>query len=101
MLVEQVRGQSFPCKFISKDDSVKIVGFIWLENVVEKLEIRHNVFPEEVEEAFANKPKIKRMNRGHTLPEDFGTIEEFWGFWDTHSSADYEDVMEAVEVESD
>ncbi len=35
------------------------------------------------------------------LPEDFSTIEEFWSFWDAHSSADYEDVMEPVEVEID
>ena len=35
------------------------------------------------------------------LPEDFSTIEEFWSFWDTHSSADYEDVMEPVEVDID
>ena len=35
------------------------------------------------------------------LPEDFATIEAFWSFWDTHSSADYEDVMESVEVEID
>jgi hypothetical protein len=30
---------------------------------------------------------------------DFTTLEEFWAFWDTHSSADYEDAMESVEVE--
>jgi len=36
-----------------------------------------------------------------TLPEDFGTLDELWEFWDTHSSADYEDLMEPVEVEID
>jgi hypothetical protein len=35
------------------------------------------------------------------LPENFDSVEELWSFWDTHSSADYEDVMEAVEVEVD
>ena len=35
------------------------------------------------------------------LPENFGTLEELWGFWDTHSSADYESDMESVEVEID
>lgn len=35
------------------------------------------------------------------LPEDFATLEDLWSFWDTHSSADYEDVMEPVEVEID
>lgn len=35
------------------------------------------------------------------LPENFDTVDELWSFWDTHSSADYEDVMESVEVEVD
>ncbi|MEN8220452.1 MAG: CopG family antitoxin [Pseudomonadota bacterium] len=35
------------------------------------------------------------------LPENFETIEEFFCFWDTHSSADYEELMETVEVEID
>jgi hypothetical protein len=33
------------------------------------------------------------------LPENFTTLEDFWEFWDTHSSADYEDTMEAVVVQ--
>jgi hypothetical protein len=35
------------------------------------------------------------------LPENFDTLEELWEFWDTHSSADYEDDMEPIEVEID
>ena len=35
------------------------------------------------------------------LPENFDTVEELWSFWDTHSSADYEDIMEPVDVEVD
>ena len=35
------------------------------------------------------------------LPDNFTTLDEFWGFWDTHSSADYEDAMESVEIEID
>jgi hypothetical protein len=35
------------------------------------------------------------------LPESFNTLEEFSDFWDTHSTADYEEVMEPVEVEVD
>lgn len=35
------------------------------------------------------------------LPDNFATLEEFWGFWDTHSSADYEDTMETVTAEFD
>lgn len=34
-----------------------------------------------------------------SLPDNFSDLEEFWAFWDTHSSADYEDDMETVTVE--
>lgn len=30
------------------------------------------------------------------LPKSFTTIEQFWDFWDKHSSADYEDYLEDV-----
>lgn len=33
------------------------------------------------------------------LPENFNSVEKLWEFWDTHSSADYEDEMEPVEFE--
>jgi len=33
------------------------------------------------------------------LPDNFDTLEEFWEFWDEHSSADFEDVMEDAEVQ--
>lgn len=32
------------------------------------------------------------------LPDDFDSLEEFWVFWDTHSTADYEDEMEDVDM---
>ncbi len=35
------------------------------------------------------------------LPEGFASLEEFWAFWDTHSTADYEDLMEDVDVQTD
>ena len=35
------------------------------------------------------------------LPENFTTLEELSDFWDSHSSADYEEVMEPVEAEID
>ncbi len=41
----------------------------------------------------------KKLEPRDVLPDNFTTLEEFWGFWDTHSSADYEDNMEAVAVE--
>jgi hypothetical protein len=35
------------------------------------------------------------------LPESFKTLEELSEFWDTHSTADYEEEMEPVEAEID
>ena len=49
---------------------MKIVGFIWLEEIVEKLATKHEVVPEEVEQVFDNQPGIKRMNKGHFRGED-------------------------------
>jgi uncharacterized protein len=49
---------------------MKIVGFIWLEEIVEKLAAKHQVISEEVEQVFNNQPGIKRMNKGHFRGED-------------------------------
>jgi uncharacterized DUF497 family protein len=49
---------------------MKIVGFIWLEEIVEKLEVKHQVMPEEVEQVFLQQPRIRRMKRGHYRGED-------------------------------
>ena len=43
----------------------------------------------------------KKTATRDALPENFTTLDEFWEFWDTHSSEDYEDTMEAVAVEID
>ncbi len=48
-------------------------------------------------EAMQNQDKKSK----DVLPESFSTREEFSEFWDTHSTADYEEVMEPVEVEID
>jgi len=135
---------------------MKITGFLWLDEYVEKLENKHTVYVEEVEEVFANQPQIRHLKRGRlhgedlyralgqtdegrylavffiykrtgkvftisaraiwmtrsaevmvenkkvekdVLPENFDSVEELWEFWDTHSSADYEDEMDLVEFE--
>ena len=49
---------------------MKIAGFIWLEEIVEKLEVKHQVVTEEVEQVFSNRPRVKRMNKGHYRGED-------------------------------
>lgn len=38
-------------------------------------------------------------HRRDPLPENFRLLEEFWAFWDTHSTADYEDLMEDLDVQ--
>lgn len=35
------------------------------------------------------------------LPESFETLDEAGEFWDTHSSAEYEDEMEDIDIEID
>ena len=45
----------------------------------------------------SNNTEIKK----DILPENFNTLEEFDAFWDTHSSADYEEFMEPVHIEID
>ncbi len=40
-----------------------------------------------------------RSQERDLLPESFDSLEEFWSFWDTHSTADYEDLMEDVDAQ--
>lgn len=49
---------------------MKIVGFIWLEEIVEKLDAKHQVTTDETEQVFDNQPQVKRMNKGHFRGED-------------------------------
>ncbi len=45
---------------------MKIVGMIWLDEIEDKIETKHGVAREEVEEVFfIGKPKIKKMRKGH------------------------------------
>jgi hypothetical protein len=32
------------------------------------------------------------------IPENFRTLEEFWEFWDTHSTVDYPEFLKPVKV---
>ena len=46
----------------------RIEGFIWLDWVVEKLAEKHDIEPEEAEEAFFNPPyKVRRSESGKYL----------------------------------
>ena len=44
---------------------MNIRGFIWNESIVDKIAIKHNLSPKEVEDAFQDRPKFKRGPRGH------------------------------------
>jgi hypothetical protein len=42
-----------------------------------------------------------KVSQRDPLPDNFDSLEEFWGFWDRHSTADYEDLMDDVNVQID
>ena len=50
--------------------AMKIVSLIWLEEIIDKLEIKHRVIPEEVEQVLGRQPGIRRMKKGHYRGED-------------------------------
>ena len=49
---------------------MKIAGLIWLRDIVDKLAWKHQVAPEEVEEALNNHPKIRFVEKGERKGED-------------------------------
>jgi hypothetical protein len=49
---------------------VNITGYIWREDVIDKLAWKHQVEVEEVVELFSNRPRIERLEKGHRLGED-------------------------------
>jgi uncharacterized DUF497 family protein len=49
---------------------MNIEGIIWLRAVVDKLAFKHHVEPDEVEQVFNNKPKIRFIEKGERKGED-------------------------------
>ena len=47
--------------------------FIWLSHIVDKLESKHSVFPEEVEEIFFNQPQFRFHEKGKVQGENMYT----------------------------
>jgi len=43
---------------------LRIEDFIWLDEIVEKLDSKHSVSPDEVEEVFASKPHFRYIAKG-------------------------------------
>ena len=59
---------------------MKITGFIWLEEIVQKLAWKHSVETSEVREIFLDKPKFRFVEKGHRKDENvyaaFGQTNE-------------------------
>ena len=49
---------------------IKIIKLIWLNNIVVKIQKKHNVTLTEVEEFFLNKPKFRRGPKGNHIEEN-------------------------------
>ena len=49
---------------------LKISGLIWLDDIVEKLQWKHEVLPEEIREVFNNQPKFRFVEKGHRPNEN-------------------------------
>ena len=44
---------------------MQVSGFIWLNDIVDKIEAKHQVDQDEVRELFANRPQFRRIEKGH------------------------------------
>jgi uncharacterized DUF497 family protein len=49
---------------------MKIEGFIWYTDILEKLENKHRVTIDEVESLFERKPVIRKIEKGHVQGEN-------------------------------
>jgi uncharacterized DUF497 family protein len=43
-----------------------IDNFLWLDEIVDKLEVKHDVFQDEVEYIFQSNPRIRFISKGRT-----------------------------------
>ena len=49
---------------------MRISNIIWLPRIIDKLDQKHHVIAEEVEEVFFNKPIYRKIKKGHIPGED-------------------------------
>lgn len=49
---------------------IRILDFIWLPQIIDKLNWKHNVTTEEVEEVFFGNPIFRKVQKGHISGED-------------------------------
>ena len=48
---------------------MNITGFIWLDDILEKLEQKHGVYQDEVRQVFGNAPRFRLVEKGHRRDE--------------------------------
>lgn len=49
---------------------MNINGFIWLPEILEKLDVKHHVSQDEVEEVFFNRPRYRFVETGYREGQD-------------------------------
>ncbi len=49
---------------------MRIDDFIWLPSFLDKIEVKHQVLQDEVEEVFFNRPRFRFVESGHQKGED-------------------------------
>lgn len=49
---------------------MRVDDILWLPRFVDKIETKHAILPEEVEEVFCNRPRYQRARRGRVKGED-------------------------------
>lgn len=48
---------------------MKIDGILWLEQIVDKLQVKHQITPDEVEQVFVNNPQYRFLEKGRVEGE--------------------------------
>ena len=56
---------------------MKIIGFVWLEKIIEKLEQKHNVRQYEVRGVIENNPKFRYVEKGLQPDENVYAGEDY------------------------
>ena len=54
---------------------MRITDILWLPDIVDKLEWKHDVYPDDVEQVFDNAPQYRRIERGKVRGEDLYTAQ--------------------------
>jgi uncharacterized DUF497 family protein len=49
---------------------LKITGFIWLDDIVQKWQQKHGVMQHEIREIFTSRPKFRLVEKGHRPSEN-------------------------------